>query len=189
MPVIEILRTGLLGLICAFVGACGVKEYRPVGDLSNPAWVQIDGSESRRGCWFFCPDYETLISVWQMYPDTCESFFYGQIAAKKNRSTKPLKLPSQGLIQLAVFRIRSSSSPNPAQNTVTHHSNSLSRRMYINPKPGHRYEVKVSDLDRDLYDFTLTEVGMNGARTDIPITSVKRPEVCEEGFTNRKRLR
>lgn len=189
MSAIWIQRTGLLILTCAFVVACGVKEYRPVGDLSNPAWVQIDGSESRRGCWFFCPDYETLISVWQMYPDTCESFFYGQIKAKKNRSTKPLKLPSHGLIQLAVFRISSSSSSNPAQYTVTRHSKSLSRRMYINPKPGHRYEVKVSDRDRDLYDFTLTEVGVNGLRTDIPLTSVKLPEICKEGFTDRKRLR
>ncbi len=163
-----------------------MKKYKPAGKDNNTAWVQIDGSESRRGFPIFGAKYYTFLHLFRMYPDTCEAYYYGAIRAKKNKSTGRIPLPAGVPVQISAVREKQSSSRGAY--TTNQHSDVLMRRMFIVPKTGHGYVVRINDLDRNLYDFTLTEVSGN-AKREIPLLSVVPTDDCGMRYTDLKRLR
>ncbi len=167
-------------------GCSSVKYYKPAASGNNTAWVQVDGSESRRGIPLIGARYYTWLHVWRMYPDTCESYYYGVIKAAKNKTTGRMPLQAGVPVQINAIRERTSSSRGAY--TTNHHSDMLNRRLFFTPKADHGYVIRINDLDRNLYDVSLIEVAGNDSQK-IPLTSVVSNDNCGDRYKDLKRLR
>lgn len=167
--------------ICSIIllsGCSTSKTYKPQKNIDKPAWVQIDGSESRRGFPIFGSGYYTHLNIWRLYPETCEKYYEGVITTKKNRNSKKLSLSTDKPVELYVTRIRTSTSYAAYQGAV-HSSNEVARTMLIQPKSGRGYIVKPNDLESDFYDFTLTEI-LNSNSTELPYIEENTLEHCQQ---------